>query len=68
MGRVTPLAEKSCQISRADSRHPRSPFVLHPLLSVVSVLFRDLQQYIRRHRTGNFPNSSRTEVARPNTC
>ena len=42
-GRLAWHAEKSCQLICADSRHP---FVLHPVLSAVSVPFRDLQQQI----------------------
>ena len=33
-------AQKLCQLSCADSRHKGSPFVLHPVLSAVSVPFR----------------------------
>ena len=39
-------AEKSCQFICADSRHPGSPFVLHPVLSAVFVPFCDLQRQI----------------------
>ena len=44
--RPTQHAEKSCQFILADSRHPGSPFVLHPVLSAVSVPFCDLEQQI----------------------
>ena len=39
-------AEKSCQFICADSRHPGSPFVLHPVLSAVSVPFCDLRRQL----------------------
>ena len=41
-------AEKSCQFICADSRYPGSPFVLHPVLSAVSVPFRDLQRQLKK--------------------
>ena len=43
---LTWRAEKSCQFICADYRHTVSPFDLHPVLSAVSIPFRDLQQQI----------------------
>ena len=47
--RLAQRAEKSCRIICADSGHPGSPFVLHPVLSAVSV---PMQDYFRVFSAG----------------
>ena len=47
--RLERRAEKSCQFICANTRHAGSPFVLHPVLSAISVPFRDLQRLIGQY-------------------